>query len=200
MFQPYRIVRKLGSKQKRIIENGHDKVSTWGIGRELSKEDWFALSDALIYAGLVEKTGDYNVLIITENGKRTLASREKIELPINLIGQSGVNQAESKKAGIDSKKTGAVHKKGEYKRGEFLRHLSADDAGLYEAIKDWRRHAAEEENVPPYVIFGDRTIEDLILKKPRTVRELLNVFGIGEIKAEKFGSALLQLVENTIIS
>ena len=190
MFQPYRIVRKLGSKQKRIIENGHDKVSTWGIGRELSKEVWFALSDALIYAGLIEKTGDYNVLIITENGKRTLASREKIELPIELIGQSGLNQAESKK-------TGAVHKKGEYKRGEFLRHLSADDAGLYEAIKDWRRHAAEEENVPPYVIFGDRTIEDLILKKPCTVRELLNVFGIGEIKAEKFGSALLQLVENT---
>ena len=187
----------LGSKQKRIIENGHDKVSTWGIGRELSKEDWFALSDALIYAGLVEKTGDYNVLIITENGKRTLASRAKVELPVELIGQSGVNQAESKKTGIDSKKNDAAHKKSEYKRGEFLRNLSAEDAGLYEAIKDWRRHAAEEENVPPYVIFGDRTIEDLILKKPRTVRELLNVFGIGEIKAEKFGSALLRLVENT---
>ena len=190
----------LGSKQKRIIENGHDKVSTWGIGRELSKEDWFALSDALIYAGLVEKTGDYNVLIITENGKRTLASRAKIELPVELIGQSGLNQAESQKDGIDSKKAGAVHKKSEYKRGEFLRNLSAEDAGLYEAIKDWRRHAAEEENVPPYVIFGDRTIEDLILKKPRTVRELLNVFGIGKIKAEKFGSAILKLVENTIIS
>ena len=71
------------------------------------------------------------------------------------------------------------------------------DRLLYEAIKDWRRHAAEEENVPPYVIFGDRTIEDLIFKKPRTVRELLNVFGIGEIKAEKFGSAILHLVENT---
>ena len=187
----------LGSKQKRIIENGHDKVSTWGIGRELSKEDWFALSDALIYAGLVEKTGDYNVLIITENGKRTLASRAKVELPVELIGQSGVNQAESKKTGIDSKKNDAAHKKSEYKRGEFLRNLSAEDAGLYEAIKDWRRHAAGEENVPPYVIFGDRTIEDLIFKKPRTVRELLNVFGIGEIKAEKFGSALLRCVENT---
>jgi len=187
----------LGSKQKRIIENGHDKVSTWGIGRELSKEDWFALSDALIYAGLIEKTGDYNVLIITENGKRTLASRAKVELPVELIGPSGVNQAESKKTGIDSKKNDAAHKKSEYKRGEFLRNLSAEDAGLYEAIKDWRRHAAGEENVPPYVIFGDRTIEDLIFKKPRTVRELLNVFGIGEIKAEKFGSALLRLVENT---
>ena len=187
----------LGSKQKRIIENGHDKVSTWGIGRELSKEDWFALSDALIYAGLVEKTGDYNVLIITENGKRTLASRAKVELPIELIGQSGVNQAESQKDGIDAKTQGTALKKGEYKRGDFLRTLDENDAALYEAIKDWRRHAAEEENVPPYVIFGDRTIEDLIFKKPRTVRELLNVFGIGEIKAEKFGAAILKLVENT---
>ena len=195
MFQPYRIVRKLGSKQKRILENRHDKLSTWGIGRELSKEDWFALSDALIYAGLVEKTGDYNVLIITENGKRTLASRAKIELPIELIGQSGLNQAESKKGGIDSKKTGTTHKKGEYKRGEFLRTLDEDDAALYGAIKEWRKRTAEEENVPPYVIFGDRTIEDLILKKPHTPRELLNVFGIGEIKAEKFGSAILRLVE-----
>ena len=70
------------------------------------------------------------------------------------------------------------------------------DRLLYEAIKDWRRYAVEEENVPPYVIFGDRAIEDLILKKPRMVRELLNVFGIGEIKAEKFGLARLHLVEN----
>ncbi|MGP1530253.1 MAG: RQC domain-containing protein, partial [Treponema sp.] len=143
MFQPYRIVRKLGSKQKRILENRHDKVSTWGIGRELSKEDWFALSDALIYAELVEKTGDYHVLVITENGKRALASRAKIELPVELIGQSGVNRAESKKTGIDSKKNDAAHKKSEYKRGEFLRTLNEDDTMLYEAIKDWRRHAAE---------------------------------------------------------
>ena len=194
----------LGSKQKRIIENGHDKVSTWGIGRELSKEDWFALSDALIDAALIKKTGDYNVLIITETGKQTLASRAKIELPIELIGQQSMSRSvskqsdiASKKTGIDSKKNDATHKKAEFKRGEFLRTLDEDDAALYGAIKEWRKRTAEAENVPPYVIFGDRTIEDLILKKPRTVRELLNVFGIGEIKAEKFGSALLHLVENT---
>ena len=197
MFQPYRIVRKLGSKQKRIIENGHDKVSTWGIGRELSKEDWFALSDALIYAGLVEKTGDCNVLIITENGKRLLTSRAKIELPLELMGQRALTQRGSKNSGIDAKTQGTTLKKGEYKRGEFLRTLDENDAALYGAIKEWRKRTAEEENVPPYVIFGDRTIENLILKKPRTPRELLNVFGIGEIKAEKFGSAILHLVENT---
>ncbi|MFC2603342.1 MAG: HRDC domain-containing protein, partial [Treponema sp.] len=65
---------------------------------------------------------------------------------------------------------------------------------LYEAIKEWRQRTAEEENVPPYIIFGDKTIEELVLKKPRTERELLGVFGIGEVKAEKFGSALLRLL------
>ena len=96
MFQPYRIVRKLGSKQKRIIENGHDKVSTWGIGKELSKEDWFTLSDALIHAGLIEKNGDYHVLSITESGKQVLTSRAKIELPVELMGQRALTQRGSK--------------------------------------------------------------------------------------------------------
>ena len=185
----------LGSKQKRILENRHDKLSTWGIGKELSKEDWFTISDALIHAGLIEKTGDYHVLTITESGKQVLASRAKIELPVELMGQRALTQRGSKNSGIDAKTQGTALKKGEYKRGEFLRTLDENDAALYGAIKEWRKRTAEEENVPPYVIFGDRTIEDLILKKPRTPRELLNVFGIGEIKAEKFGSAILRLVE-----
>ena len=186
----------LGSKQKRILENGHDKLSTWGIGKELSKEDWFTLSDALIDAGLIEKTGDYNVLSITEIGKQTLTSRAKIELPVELIGGRALKHDEAKKHAVGSKQNNTAHNKGEYKRGEIVRSLNEEDAALYESIKEWRRHAAEAENVPPYVIFGDRTLEDLILKKPRTARELLNVFGIGEIKAEKFGSALLRLVED----
>ena len=186
----------LGSKQKRILENGHDKLSTWGIGKELSKEDWFTLSDALTDAGLIEKTGDYNVLSITEIGKQTLTSRAKIELPVELIGGRALKHDEAKKHAVGSKQNNTAHNKGEYKRGEIVCSLNEEDAALYESIKEWRRHAAEAENVPPYVIFGDRTLEDLILKKPRTARELLNVFGIGEIKAEKFGSALLRLVED----
>ena len=124
---------------------------------------------------LSKKPVDYNVLIITENGKRTLASRTKIELPVELMGQRVLTQCGSKNSGIDAKTQGTVSKKGEYKRGEFLRTLDEDDVALYGAIKEWRKRTAEEKNVPPYVIFGDRTIENLILKKPRTPRELFNV-------------------------
>ena len=172
----------LGSKQKRILENRHHEISTWGIGKELSKDDWFMLADSLLIAGFIEKYGDYNVLKVTSAGKQALAARAKIELRIELSKQRVLNQVQPKKSFV-------VHKK-----GEFLRNLSESDTDLYTAIKEWRQRTAEEENVPPYIIFGDKTIEELVLKKPRTERELLGVFGIGEVKAEKFGSALLRLL------
>ena len=172
----------LGSKQKRILENRHHEISTWGIGKELSKDDWFTLADSLLIAGFIEKYGEYNVLKVTSAGKQALAARAKIELRIELSKQRVLNQVQPKKSFV-------VHKK-----GEFLRNLSESDTDLYEAIKEWRQRTAEEENVPPYIIFGDKTIEELVLKKPRTERELLGVFGIGEVKAEKFGSAILRLL------
>ena len=168
----------LGSKQKRILENRHHEISTWGIG----KDDWFTLADSLLIAGFIEKYGEYNVLKVTSAGKQALAARAKIELRIELSKQRVLNQVQPKKSFV-------VHKK-----GEFLRSLSESDTDLYKAIKEWRQRTAEEENVPPYIIFGDKTIEELVLKKPRTERELLGVFGIGEVKAEKFGSALLRLL------
>ncbi|MGP1459891.1 MAG: RecQ family ATP-dependent DNA helicase [Treponema sp.] len=175
----------LGSKQKRILENRHHEISTWGIGKELSKDDWFTLSDSLLIAGFIEKYGDYNVLKVTAAGKQALAARAKIELPVELSKQRVLNQVQMKKSFV-------VHKK-----GEFLRSLGEADTALYEAIKEWRQRTAEEENVPPYIIFGDKTIEELVLKKPHTERELLGVFGIGEVKAEKFGPALLRMLEDS---
>lgn len=172
----------LGSKQKRILENRHHEISTWGIGKELSKDDWFTLADSLLIAGFIEKYGDYNVLKVTAAGKQALAARAKIELRIELSKQHVLNQVQPKKPFV-------IHKK-----GEFIRNLGDEDLSLYEAIKQWRQRTAEEENVPPYIIFGDKTIEELVLKKPHTERELLGVFGIGEVKAEKFGSAILRLL------
>ena len=82
------------------------------------------------------------------------------------------------------------------KKEDFLRNLSPDDKSLYNAIREWRKKTADEENVPPYVIFGDKTLEELVEKKPRNQGELRNVFGIGSVKAEKIGSQVLRLIES----
>lgn len=73
-----------GSRQKRIVENGHTKVSTFGIGRDIPKEKWFELSELMIMAGYIKKEGDYNILKMTSSGRNLLVTREEVYLPIRL--------------------------------------------------------------------------------------------------------------------
>lgn len=177
----------LGSRQKRILDNGHDKLSTWGIGKEFAKEDWFSLSEELVLAGYIEKTGEYNVLVTTELGRNALVNREKILLPFVCTAQRVLNAPEPKKPLF------ALHKK-----NAFARTLSGAELELYNAIRDWRKAQADEQNVPPYVIFGDKTLEELVEKKPTDMGALLDVFGIGEAKAEKIGSQLFRIIGNFV--
>ncbi|WP_413083741.1 RecQ family ATP-dependent DNA helicase [Treponema sp.] len=68
---------------------------------------------------------------------------------------------------------------------------------IAEQLKKWRKKAADELHVPPYVIFGDKTMLDIAAKKPKTERELMNCYGIGENKAEKFGYYILRIVRES---
>ena len=64
---------------------------------------------------------------------------------------------------------------------------------IVQELKKWRKRKAEDMNVPPYVIFGDKTMLDLAAKKPKSKSELLNVYGIGKAKAEEFGNSIIQI-------
>ena len=159
-------------------------LSTWGIGKELEKEQWFELAELLQEAGYIIKTGEYNILMMTNEGKNALVNRDKIMLPLEIKTKRLLNTPEPKKPLF------ALHKK-----GAFAKTLSGEDLELYNKIKDWRKTQADEQNIPPYVIFGDKTLEELVAKKPQNQRELLDVFGIGQLKAEKIGSQLLRMIK-----
>lgn len=174
----------LGSKQKRIIENHHNELSTWGIGKELEKSDWFELTELLIETGYILKVGEYNVLAVSKMGALALTNRTQIKLPVQLNFKHLINTPKPKPSFV-------LHKK-----NEFLKNLSEKDAELYNTIKQWRNSTAEKENIAPYMIFGDKTIEELVEKKPRNEKELLSVFGIGTVKAEKIGSQVLRIIGN----
>lgn len=176
----------LGSKQKRIMENHHNELSTWGIGKELEKSDWFELTDLLIETGYILKVGEYNVLAVSKMGALALTNRTQIKLPVQLNFKNIINAPKQKPSFV-------LHKK-----NEFLKNLSEKDTELYNAIKQWRNSTAEKENIAPYMIFGDKTIEELVEKKPASEKELLSVFGIGTVKAEKIGSPVLRIIGNHI--
>ena len=173
----------LGSKRERILENHHNELSTYGIGKELTREEWYELADMMIEAGYLLKAGDYNLLYVTKTGSLALTNRTQIKLPVQFRAKKLLNAAEPKPSFV-------LHKK-----GAFVKTLNEKDLELYNTIKEWRKNKAEKENVPPYVIFGDKTLEELVEKKPSNTRELLTVFGIGEAKAEKIGSQLLRMIK-----
>jgi len=71
------------------------------------------------------------------------------------------------------------------------------DRNLFEVLRKWRRAEAEERGVPPYVIFGDRTLREVARVQPGTLTELREIYGIGDAKLEAFGSALIELVASS---
>lgn len=184
----------LGSRQKRIMGNNHNMLSTWGIGNEFDREGWFELVDMLVEKGFIEKSSDYNVLSVSAKGREILATREKIMLPIEVASHSAL-KFEKPGTGKSSKPGFALHKK--VKNITLMVNENDEEAlRILSELKEWRHKAADELNVPPYVVFGDKTLLDIAIKKPNSQTSLLNVYGIGEAKAEKFGSSILRIVKN----
>ena len=176
----------LGSRNQKITKNNHNFLSTWGIGTELSKQAWFELVDAMENAGIIRRTGDYNVIAVTSLGKEILSNRDKVELPVRIDFES------QKKAQLAFPKKQAILRK----RSEISDSLQNDaqTQNLAARLKLWRKKTAEENNIPPYYIFSDKTLTELANKKPATRSELYAIHGIGEVKAEKFGDAILKVI------
>ena len=199
----------LGSRQKRIVDNGHNMISTWGIGRELCKEDWFTLIDLCIAAGLITKYGEYNILQITEDGYSVLSTREKIMLPLRITSAGGADARDIEGAGSNGmlfpkpaaeKPAYIIHKKADGRK-VIAEKPGADDElaeKIITELKAWRRRKADDMNVPPYIIFGDKTLYDLAAKKPTDKQSLFSIYGIGEAKVEQFGKSIIAVIQEVV--
>ena len=183
----------LGSKQKRIIENGHNHISTWGIGNELTKNEWFDLLELLVSEDYIIKEGEYNVLKLTYKAKTALRNRTPIMLPIRIaetqFDSAGIPQSESQKA-----PQYIIHKKNEKIIAEKPSEQDAEGERIVTELKAWRKRKAEDMNMPPYIIFNDKTLFDIAAKKPKSKTDLQNVYGIGQAKIEQFGTTILRIV------
>lgn len=99
----------LGSHNKRILENGHNMISTFSIGHELTKDDWHDLVDLLLEKEYIKRVGEYNVLELTSKGRDLLVTREKVFLPFEIHEKSKIKSLP--KQGKSSKPKFVVHKK-----------------------------------------------------------------------------------------
>lgn len=160
-----------GAVTQRIREHGHDKLTTYGIGKDQSQEHWVSVIRQLIHSGLLSQNITRNmVLQLTEAARPVLRGEVSLEL------------AEPRLVQVKQKD-----------KGEAVL-TRAEDKSLFQALRQLRKHLADEADVPPYVVFSDATLTELARYRPKTEAELLGINGVGARKLERYGAAFLALL------
>ena len=155
-----------GSKDKNVLNRNHNKLSTYGIGMDLSKKQWQHLSRQLIRKGVME-LGEYNILKLNNKSWEILRGRKTL---------FGTLFEEKSKMPVTQN--------------------IAYDSELFDILRKIRKELAEEENVPPYIIFGDKTLIDISVFYPQSKDSLMKMSGLGEHKIKKYGKLLLDVIRN----
>lgn len=162
-----------GAQSQRIRELGHDKLTTYGIGKDQSHEYWLSVLRQLIHKGLlVQNITRHLVLQLTEAARPVLRGDQPLEL--------AVPRTEL----LSAKKL----------RRRELELAQGEDATLFRELRKLRKQLAEEEGIPPYVVFNDATLLELAQFKPITEADLLTINGVGYRKLERFGEAFLECI------
>ncbi len=177
----------LGADTARLRALGHHELSVYGIGKELDRGQWRTLLRQLTAAGLLEPVPDGHGGLrwgAEAQVRPLLRGEQRLELPLPPPRQERRSRARS---GAQSEAAGAA---GAGADGQGA------DLELLQRLKDWRREQAREQAVPPYVVFHDRTLVELAARRPLQIAELAAISGIGAAKLERYGSALLSLLNS----
>lgn len=175
-----------GSQSKEIRERGLDQIRTYGKMSDLSIQQIRDLIHLLIVEGLLQKTQDqYAILKFTEKSRAVLRGEQQVirRVPIILAPiepPAIIDQATSESASAETTP-----------KPKRRREPSTP---LFEALRTLRRQIAEQERIPPYVVFHDSTLHDMCAKMPSTIEEFLLVKGVGKTKAEKYGKQFLEAI------
>jgi ATP-dependent DNA helicase RecQ len=176
----------LGSKNERLLGLGHANLSTYGIGKEWTRSQWLDLSRQLLRKGYLAKDEEYGVLSLTPKAYDSFRDRPTI---MAAIPPRGKKEAARQDAGARLKNAGPGLPLG---LGPGADDPSGERLAL--ELRALRKRLAEEGRVPPYVIFSDRTLGELVARRPASSEALLDVFGLGPTKVERYGGAILATI------
>ena len=165
----------LGKADERIQRFGHDQISTFGIGKDLGQQEWRGVFRQLIARGLlaVDLEG-HGALQLTDACRPVLRGEERLML------RRETKPEKTKK----TKTTRAAH-------GPFSQET---DQRLWEALRARRLEIAKTQGVPPYVVFHDATLTEMVARRPQTLEDLAHISGIGERKLAAYGEDFLEVI------
>ncbi|MCK4842054.1 MAG: DNA helicase RecQ [Methylococcales bacterium] len=162
----------LGKSSERMINFGHDKQSTFGIGKELDEQQWRSVFRQLVANGYVEVDFDaYGAFKLTEKCRPILRGEQTVMLRKDIAPE-----------------------KGRRKKGEKRSFSEDHNNQLWEALRAKRTELANAQDVPPFVIFHDATLMAMMDEKPSNLQQMSYLSGVGEKKLELYGEKFLEVL------
>ena len=166
----------IGRKTEKIRQNGHDNISVYAIGKDIAQPQWRSVFRQLLAMGYLQ---------------------------VDVEGHGGVYLTEDSRPVLRGEKVVEMRKDpGESKRATTRRLRDFDtefeneeDRDLWERLRTMRRELATGQNVPPYVIFSDRTLWEMVRFKPRTLEDMMSINGVGVKKLDQYGLAFLDVMD-----
>ena len=166
----------LGIENKRIKGFRHDAVSTFGIGKELSRQNWKSVYRQIVAAGYADIDWQgYGGLSLTPKGRAVLKSKARICLRKEVVSARKPPRTVREKRSLEAP------------------HLEFPQS-LFEGLRQRRLEIAKEMQVPPYIIFHDRTLKEMASKRPVSLKEMAGLFGVGDSKLKKFGQKFVDFM------
>ncbi len=168
----------VGANTKRIRDFGHDKLPTWGVGKQHKKPSWHSIIRQMLASGFVRlDSAEFGGLSMTGQGKKLLR------------GLADFSYRPQKTKSVQSGKPHSPTKTGLAEQA-----LSAAELALFDRLKQARSLLAQQQNVPAFMIFHDKTLRDMARKQPQNLNDMAEVHGIGKAKLERFGQVFLEAI------
>jgi ATP-dependent DNA helicase RecQ len=164
----------LGKSNDKVLQHKHHELSTFGIGQDISEAQWRSVIRQLVVRGLltVDIEG-YSALQLTDSCRPVLRGEESLHLRYDVV------KAPSSKGTKSSRRKEPV---------------LAEHQQLWDELRECRKRLAEEFNVPPYVVFHDATLKEILEQKPMSRMDLLTITGVGQSKLDKFGNDFIDVI------
>jgi len=172
----------VGSHNQRLLANEHDRLPTFGIGKDQTRDNWFVFLKDMVNLGLLQIAyEDFRKLKLTPLAMEVLQKGAKVELFTPGSASSKPNKTTSTKT-----KRGA--------KSDRINDLDEDSSRLFEELREYRKQVARRTEVPPFVIFSDATLLNMVEDRPTNKEEFSQLSGVGAHKLELYWDGFTHII------
>jgi ATP-dependent DNA helicase RecQ len=188
-----------GVADERLLRAGLDQTTTFGVLKEYPEEWLLRLLRRLVTAGWVEfSTGDRPVVRLTESGRAVMKAERAPRVLLPPRGRLAATAGAPGRRRRGATRTAVEPDAGAARAGSPVYSTDIGEDELFDALRRHRLDLSRALGAPPYVVASDRTLRELATFRPRTLRELESIYGIGPSKLDRFGQGFLEVIARTL--